>query len=52
MKPQSLSPSISGLKASVTTKINKPGETKVAPVWHRNYYEHVIRIIKGEIILN
>lgn len=34
---------VRGYKAAVTTKINKSREVKGIPVWHRNYYEHIIR---------
>lgn len=34
---------IRGYKAAVTTNINKSRKVKGVPVWHRNYYEHIIR---------
>lgn len=34
---------IRGYKAAVTTNINKSRKVKGIPVWHRNYYEHIIR---------
>ena len=34
---------IAGFKSAVTKRINELRKTPGAPVWHRNYYEHVIR---------
>ncbi|MBO6794374.1 MAG: hypothetical protein JJ895_10725 [Balneolaceae bacterium] len=34
---------IRGYKAAVTTRINKSRKVKGMHVWHRNYYEHIIR---------
>ena len=34
---------IRGFKSTVTKKINDLRQIPVAPVWQRNYYEHVIR---------
>jgi REP element-mobilizing transposase RayT len=39
----SLGSFIAGLKAAVTKRINEVRGTPKAPVWQRNYYEHVIR---------
>jgi REP element-mobilizing transposase RayT len=32
-----------GFKAATTTRINEIRQSPGAPVWQRNYYEHVIR---------
>jgi putative transposase len=48
-KPSLQSPSktvgaiIRGFKSSVTKRINIMRDTPGLPVWHRNYYEHIIR---------
>ena len=34
---------VRGYKGAVTTKINILRRVKGMPVWHRNYYEHIIR---------
>jgi putative transposase len=34
---------IAGFKFSVTKRINEIRDTPGAPVWQRNYYEHIIR---------
>jgi putative transposase len=34
---------IAGYKMAVTKRVNTQPETPGAPVWQRNYYEHVIR---------
>lgn len=39
----SLSSLVAGFKAAATKRINAHRHTPGAPVWHRNYYEHVIR---------
>jgi putative transposase len=39
----SLGSFIAGFKSAVTTRINKVRVTPQAPIWQRNYYEHVIR---------
>lgn len=39
---------IAGFKAATTRRINALRGTPDAPVWHRNYYEHIIRTEKGE----
>lgn len=40
---------IAGYKASVTRRINELRASPKAPVWQRNYYEHVIRN-EGELL--
>jgi REP element-mobilizing transposase RayT len=40
---RSLGSFIAGFKSAVTTRINTLQGTPGAPVWQRNYYEHVIR---------
>ncbi len=42
-KPKSLSSFIAGFKSSVTQQINSIRNKPGAPVWQRNYYEHVVR---------
>jgi putative transposase len=39
---KSLSSFIGGFKAATTTKINKIRQTPKAPLWQRNYHEHII----------
>jgi REP element-mobilizing transposase RayT len=34
---------VAGFKSSVTTRVNAFRGTPAAPIWQRNYYEHVIR---------
>lgn len=34
---------MAGFKSAVTRHINDLHGTPYTPVWHRNYYEHVIR---------
>ncbi len=41
--PQSLPSLIAGFKSAVTARINQMRGTPGAPVWQRNYYEHIIR---------
>jgi len=41
--PRSLGSFIAGFKSAVTKRINEIRGTAGLPVWHRNYYEHVIR---------
>ncbi len=41
--PKSLGALIAGFKSAVTKRINESRETPGAPVWQRNYHEHVIR---------
>ena len=41
--PRSLGAFIAGFKSAVTKRINELRGTPGAPVWQRNYYEHVIR---------
>lgn len=39
----SLGAVVRSFKAAVTQRINEVRGTPGAPVWHRNYYEHIIR---------
>lgn len=41
--PQSLSSVIQSYKSVATRKINSAQENRGSRIWHRNYYEHVIR---------
>ena len=41
--PHSLGSFIAGFKSAVTKRINEMRGTSGAPVWQRNYYEHIIR---------
>jgi len=41
--PQSLGAIVRGFKSAPTKRINQLRDTPGAPVWQRNYYEHVIR---------
>ena len=41
--PRSLASFIAGFKSAVTKRINHVRGTPGAPVWQRNYWEHVIR---------
>ncbi len=41
--PQSLSSVIQNYKSITSLKINRALDTRGSRVWHRNYYEHVIR---------
>ena len=34
---------VAGFKSAVTRQINQVRQTPGAPVWQRNYYEHIIR---------
>jgi REP element-mobilizing transposase RayT len=34
---------IAGFKAAATKRINQIRQTPGAPVWQRNYYEHIVR---------
>ncbi|MEH2079373.1 MAG: hypothetical protein V7K89_04965 [Nostoc sp.] len=42
-KPRSLGSFIAGFKMVVTKRINLLRGTPRAPIWQRNYYEHIIR---------
>jgi len=42
-KPRSLSSFLAGFKSAVTRQINELRGSPYAPLWQRNYYEHVIR---------
>ena len=41
--PHSLPTIVRAFKAAVTKRINERRGTPGVPVWHRNYYEHVVR---------
>ena len=41
--PKSLGARVAGFKSAATKRINEHRDTPGAPVWQRNYYEHVIR---------
>jgi len=41
--PHSLPTIVRAFKAAVTKRVNGRRGTPGAPVWHRNYYEHVVR---------
>lgn len=43
LKPASIPSFIAGYKSSVTRQINQIRKRPGAPVWQRNYYEHIIR---------
>ena len=43
IKPNSIGSIIGQFKSLVTKQINILRKTQGRPVWHRNYYEHVIR---------
>lgn len=43
LKPRTLASFISGFKSVSTKKVNEIRKTPGEKVWHRNYYEHVIR---------
>lgn len=42
-QPHSLGSLIAGFKAAATSRINRTRLTPGQRVWHRNYYEHIIR---------
>jgi REP element-mobilizing transposase RayT len=42
-KPKSIGAFIAGFKSAATLRINQIRATPGAPVWQRNYYEHIIR---------
>ncbi len=42
-KPGSLGAMVRSYKSAVTKRINEGRDTVGAPVWQRNYYEHIIR---------
>lgn len=42
-QPNSIGSIVAGFKATVTKQINTIRNTPGAPVWQRNYYEHIIR---------
>jgi REP element-mobilizing transposase RayT len=42
-KPKSLGALMAGFKSSVTKQINIFRDTPGAPLWQRNYYDHIIR---------
>lgn len=41
--PKSLGSLVAGLKSTATKQINTLRATPGAPIWQRNYYEHIIR---------
>jgi hypothetical protein len=41
--PGSIPTIVRSFKSAVTKRINKMRNTPGAPVWQRNYYEHIIR---------
>ncbi|GBD05453.1 hypothetical protein HRbin20_01036 [bacterium HR20] len=41
--PRSLGSFVAGFKSATTRQINEIRQTPRAPVWQRNYYEHIIR---------
>jgi REP element-mobilizing transposase RayT len=43
MKSKSVSSFVAGFKSITAKRINILRQTSGVPVWHRNYYEHVIR---------
>ncbi len=49
---RSLSTIIGSYKSAVTTRINYLRKSKEPPLWQRNYYEKIARIIKDEDDLN
>jgi len=42
-EPQSIGAIVGSFKSAVTKHINEIRATTSAPVWQRNYYEHIIR---------
>lgn len=43
VKPGSLGAIVRGFKSAVTRRINILRDSPAAPVWQRNYYDHIIR---------
>jgi len=43
VEPGSLGAIVRSFKSAVTKRINETRDTAGVPVWHRNYYEHIIR---------
>lgn len=43
LKPKTIGSLIAGFKSSVTKKINLLRNSPGKPIWHRNYWEHIIR---------
>ncbi|MFL5804932.1 MAG: hypothetical protein ACJ8CR_24700, partial [Roseiflexaceae bacterium] len=41
--PKSIGALMAGFKSAVTTRINRARQTPGAPLWQRNYWEHIIR---------
>ncbi|MFQ6092271.1 MAG: transposase, partial [bacterium] len=41
--PKSLGSFIAGYKSMVTKRVNETRQTPGAPIWQRNYYEHIVR---------
>src|SRR3954451_456259 len=46
-RPRSLSTLVGGFKGMVTSQINARRGNADAPIWQRNYYEHIIRDDEG-----
>jgi len=46
--PQSIPAIVQNLKSVSAKKINLLRQTPGAPVWQRNYYEHVVRMSQGQ----
>ena len=42
-QPKSIGAMMAGFKSDVTKRINETRDTSGAPVWQRNYHEHIIR---------
>lgn len=42
-QPDSLGSIIAGFKSAATKRVNAARNTVGKPVWHRNYYEHILR---------
>ena len=43
LKPRSLGAIVGSFKSAVTKQINEERGTSGKTIWHRNYYEHIIR---------
>jgi len=42
LQPKTIGALVAGFKSSVTIQINALHKTPYAPIWQRNYYEHII----------
>ncbi len=42
-QPRSIGSIIGSYKSAVTKRVNEIRDTRGAPIWQRNYYEHIIR---------